>query len=124
MEVELAEFFGATVVIQLREAVLLVKPGKAQPYVLISETGDPKIVMQKNNELHPAAREQIVPDVPAAPEYTLVITGRLLPGKSGRIYIIYETEGHVAKMSIRPSDILAVTWIEQKLEPSRVISAS
>lgn len=111
METELEEYFGAVVVVQVREAIARPTAGKLEQSAIITSNGQPLVDFEK---LAPVARRQIVPVETA--DFTLVFTARLLPAHGGRVHICYEHDGHIMRTTVRPSDIVAVSWVDGKGE--------
>ncbi len=114
MERELAEYFGALVVVELRNAVARVTAGEPMQSMVIGPAGDPKMDFEKGA---PLARRQLTPVATA--DYSLSFTGTLFPAQGGRVHVCYEHEGHIVKMTLRPEDIVAVSAIESKV-PTRI----
>jgi hypothetical protein len=122
--VELQEFFGQKVFVQLRDAVARVRPtGKEERSVLIKPSGDPLFV-NLGKEVGPASRPQYLAEYDDEKKFELTLECRILPAEAGRVFLLYEVNGYVVKLSMRPSDIYAVSIVEQKMipEPSAIIT--
>lgn len=117
---ELQEFFGAQVIVQFREGVVLAKgTNKEITSPIIGADGDPKT--GPNGIL---GRKQIVPEIPdeEGKRFTLVLTGTLMPARDGRrVYVAYEAGDFIAKLSIRPKDIYSVSVIEGRAPGSNIV---
>jgi hypothetical protein len=127
-KVELEEFFGAEVMVQFRESILMATPGKAQKYAVITREGKPELV-QVGDKCGPAARDQVVPEFNDESKLSLVIKARLLPAAGGRVMVCYEcgADGvpatHIATMLVRPGDIVAVTMVQAQSRDERLVQA-
>jgi hypothetical protein len=117
--VELEDFFGGPVFIQFRDGLALVTAGEPVEYGPINRAAEPKMRFATTG-LAPLVARRAKPelklDADKSPSFTLVIQGRIVPGDSERVYVIYETGEHIARLAVRPSDIVAVTWIEGRID--------
>jgi len=123
-EVELQEYFGPLCVVQFREAVMVALGGdKKIPFMEFRASGDPHF-MAHAGQIRPVAREQIEPSVAEdGSGFTLILKARLLPAAAGRVFVLYESGPHIAKLCMRAEDIFAVTVIEEKGDAgSRIVA--
>jgi hypothetical protein len=124
--VELQEFFGATVLLQFREAVALTTTaGKEEAYMPLTPAGEPVLVQAAPDTVRVGSRKQIAPEN-TEPKFTLTMIAKIMPAAGDRIFVLYEHQGYVVKLGIRASDIFAVSWIEGKLDgaaASRIITS-
>lgn len=120
--IELEEVFGAEVLVQFREPMAVVKPGKTQRYTPVTAIGTPQLVSGPAGQLGAAAREQVVPVKDG--ELTFYVTGRIAPAEGGRVTVAYPCSelDHIAIMLVRPSDIVAVTIVQQNPSGQRLIA--
>jgi len=111
---ELEEFFGADVLVQFREAVCLAEStGTMKAYAQVRASGE----LVRNDLDKVVTQSRLVPDRATGEDtFTLLLQCKLLPMAGERVAVLYETkDGCLARVAVRASDILAVTWIEGRI---------
>jgi hypothetical protein len=118
---ELEDYFGAPVFVQFRDGMALVTAGDATEYAPINRAMQPEFREQRGAPgwlpVGTTRRRSIQKqDEERTPIYALTLECRILPGDGERVYVVYESGEYAARMAVRPSDIVAVTWIEGRID--------
>jgi hypothetical protein len=134
---DLKECFGRLCFVQMKEPVRLCVPAGDKPMVepMVGSDGAPVVQITKEGlgVRHVSYYRTVGThaDTDKGQEFVLELEARLFPSESGgRVLLCYEVQvdsgTYIAKMSVAPENIFAVTIISDRkpTEPSRIATPS